>query len=521
MGLAPSAANVIINNNNSSNDGGSRRKSKYEPIEVEESSFQDEEIIEIEEQQQHYLWKLCGSFWILGLLNNSSYVIMLACAKNISEGGTGLVFLANVIPGLTIKMSAPYWFHVVSYKSRLSVASLLMTLSFISVAMSRNIVFQLMGVAFGSAQCGLGEASLLALAGKTDATLSPSSSSASPSSSDNNSNSQRISKGQCLTSFSSGTGMAGVFGFFWKWFWNDFLLFSLETTLCLALSLSIGYWMTSRYALNQNQHRQITQQPEEYYSSNENGHSYRDETVTEETELGPISNASVDHHINQSEDADDKLVQGDNRIYNDEDEVIANNRVLKVEEMTGKQRFCLVLSLWPYMIPLFVVYAAEYALQAGTWSAMGFPLEDIQSRDQFYEFSNWMYQAGVFLSRSSGTLFTVPISVLWLMPTLQTINLIVFCFVASRPLTSPLYKPSILYAGAFYTGLLGGAVYISGYKRICADLPLVHREFALSATSVAEGLGIVVADVVGLVIQGCIYQINGLEGATLSCPISF
>jgi hypothetical protein len=46
-----------------------------------------------------------------------------------------------------------------------------------------------------------------------------------------------------------------------------------------------------------------------------------------------------------------------------------------------------------------LVYAAEYALQSGTWSAIGFPLDDIEARDRFFEYSNWMYQLGVFLSR--------------------------------------------------------------------------------------------------------------------------
>jgi len=41
------------------------------------------------------------------------------------------------------------------------------------------------------------------------------------------------------------------------------------------------------------------------------------------------------------------------------------------------------------MIPLFVVYAAEYALQSGTWTAIGFPVHDEQARNRFYAYSNW------------------------------------------------------------------------------------------------------------------------------------
>ena len=190
---------------------------------------------------------------------------------------------------------------------------------------------------------------------------------------------------------------------------------------------------------------------------------------------------------------------------------------MAIADMTPAQRFQLVLSLWPYMIPLFVVYAAEYALQSGTWTAVGFPLESVPARNRFFEYSNWMYQVGVFISRSSGTMFTAPMAILWLMPTLQCANLGLYTYLASHP-TSPIYQPWIFYLGALYTGLLGGAVYIHGYKRICLDLPLEHREFSLSATSVAEGIGVVVADSVALFIQSCLYQVNHLPGALVTCP---
>ena len=45
------------------------------------------------------------SFWLLDLLNNALWVIMLACATNISSGGVALVFLANQLPGLLAKAS--------------------------------------------------------------------------------------------------------------------------------------------------------------------------------------------------------------------------------------------------------------------------------------------------------------------------------------------------------------------------------------------------------------------------------
>ena len=58
-------------------------------------------------------------------------------------------------------------------------------------------------------------------------------------------------------------------------------------------------------------------------------------------------------------------------------------------DLTAHDRFKLVLSLWPYTIPLFTVYAAEYMLQAGVWSAIGFPVTSTIARAQFYHNANW------------------------------------------------------------------------------------------------------------------------------------
>ena len=98
---------------------------------------------------------------------------MIACAKAISDGGTALVFLCSVLPGLCVKLSAPFWFDRVSYRARLLAASVLMVASFSTVAAfsgeeSANMYMELFGVSLCSVQGSMGEASLLALAGKYD-----------------------------------------------------------------------------------------------------------------------------------------------------------------------------------------------------------------------------------------------------------------------------------------------------------------------------------------------------------------
>ena len=426
------------------------------------------------------------SFWSLGLLNNAPYVIMLACAKNISEGGTALVFLANIIPGLVIKLSAPYWFDKVSYNSRIILATLAMVSSFGLIASSSKLFWQLLGVSLASAQCGLGEASLLALAGKWDGDLAASTSMG----------------GQCLTCFSSGTGLAGVFGFFWKWFWNDWLGYNFAVTLWSAQVLPLLYigvyaralWCS---ALEGKDPKKVDILGQEQVA----------QCAPEAIALTPSETFAIE--IPPATDA----------------EVLAEPQSTPIVQMDGWKRFQLLLRLWPYMIPLFVVYFAEYALQSGTWTAIGFPVDDENARKAFFGNSNWMYQAGVFISRSSGALCAPPMWILWTMPCLQCVNLILFSmFAASQTIFQTvafpwLSHPISLYLFCFYVGLLGGGVYISGFRRICVDVPPAYLEFSLAASSLAEDVGIMIADILGLFIQSCLYRANGLPGALVSCPL--
>lgn len=156
-------------------------------------------------------------FWVLGLLNNTTFVIMIASAKSISEGGTALVFISSVLPGLFVKLSAPFWFDRVSYRIRLGVGSALMAACFLVVGVfsGRNVAMELFGVALCSLQGSLGEASLLALAGKLDSRCEAFNTGEEPRE-DPGGETRKRKKGIYITAFSSGTGLAGVAGFAYK-----------------------------------------------------------------------------------------------------------------------------------------------------------------------------------------------------------------------------------------------------------------------------------------------------------------
>ena len=499
-----------------------------------------------------------AAFWAIGVLNNMPYVIMLAGAKNISEGGTALVFLANIVPGLLLKLSSPYWFDKVSYSTRMQAGSILMGSSFVIVAwfsylqqvsdyqsndrggLSFYVVMQLLGVALGSAQGSLGEASLLALSGKADSAMHQRTVESNDNGvyhvvgedSDSDATSAIVTdvsdvaeegRSMCIAAFSSGTGLAGVTGFAFVFICNKVFGFSLPGTLVIAMIFPILYWIVfvnhlAEYSTMDIGKTQVTRKQE-------------NETANEMTALSsPIKIELEAGHLEENEglqirgsNSEDKFWDNEDShaifsigsLSEDADSEIDAEDSSSVPQMSARERFCFTLSLWPYMIPLFTVYAAEYALQSGVWTSIGFPVDDEAKRDSFYLASNWMYQGGVFMSRSSGAFFTAPLWMLWLMPVLQTLNLVVFYFIATYHFW---YNYSLLFA-CFYVGLLGGSVYVHAYTRICKDLPVAVREFALATASVADGFGIVLADISGLFIQSCLYRSNGINGAVVSCPL--
>jgi battenin len=163
-------------------------------------------------------------------------------------------------------------------------------------------------------------------------------------------------------------------------------------------------------------------------------------------------------------------------------------------------------------VPLTIVYFAEYAMQSGVWSAVGFPPTSSSAREHFYEYANWSYQLGVFASRSSGLLWQPSLRVLWALPLLQTLLLAFFWTDAIAELW---YGPSLLVL-CVAAGLAGGAIYVHGFKLLSASQPAQTRELACAAASVAADVGILIGSVAGLYIQACIYDRQGIDGASVT-----
>ena len=150
------------------------------------------------------------------------------------------------------------------------------------------------------------------------------------------------------------------------------------------------------------------------------------------------------------------------------------------------------------MLPLLLVYIAEYTINQGVSPTLLFPLPSTPFHHYraFYPTYNAIYQSGVFISRSS-TPF-VRIHHLYLPSLLQCVNLAILILQSLFDFIPSVY---IVFAIIFWEGLLGGAVYVNTFAEISDKVRQEEREFSLGAVTVSDSAGICVAGFVGMVLE--------------------
>lgn len=130
-----------------------------------------------------------------------------------------------------------------------------------------------------------------------------------------------------------------------------------------------------------------------------------------------------------------------------------------------------------------------------------------------YMASDVRVPAGVCISRSSGMLFQANRLVLWIMPLLQCLLLVFFGLDAIWHM----WWNWGLLSLCFVAGLLGGAVYVNSFTLMTHEVEPALKEFSLSAACVADSIGIAAADLTAIMIQGCLFKLQGLTGAAFNC----
>jgi battenin len=155
----------------------------------------------------------------------------------------------------------------------------------------------------------------------------------------------------------------------------------------------------------------------------------------------------------------------------------------------------------PYMAPLLLVYIAEYTINQGVTPTLLFPLHHTPFDEyrSFYPVYAFLYQLGVFISRSS-TPF-IRIHNLYLPSFLQVGNLILLIIQSLYNIFGDTLGMYIVFIIIFWEGLLGGAVYVNTFAEIMEKIDEGEREFSLGATSVSDSGGICIAGFIGMVVE--------------------
>jgi len=382
-------------------------------------------------------------------------VILLTAALDLvgPDIPKGTVLLADVIPSVFVKATAPYYIHLVPYNLRVWLFSALSACGMLLVGFSSTardasgITVKMAGIVLASMSSGGGELSFLGLT--------------------------HYYGSSSLAAWGSGTGGAGLVGAgAYALLTTTFGLSVRGTLLASALlpliMLFSFFVVLPRGPLKAAKHDAVA------YST------FPDE---EEAEDQPDSVRSSTSLLAQPHE------RSVSPAYARQSNVKSAWHSLIIKLRRAK---ALVL---PYMLPLFLVYVAEYTINQGVAPTLLFPLTETPFKHfrAFYPTYGAIYQLGVFISRSS--LPFIRIRTLYTPAVLQVLNLIGLTAHAMYPFIPTVW---FVFAIVFWEGLLGGLVYVSTFAAIREEVAEEDREFSLGATTVSDSAGICLAGFVSI-----------------------
>lgn len=260
--------------------------------------------------------KIFLAFWIFGLVNNVIYVVNLSAAIDVVGVliPKSTVLLADVVPSFLIKLTGPFFVHIIPYNIRISILVVLSFIGMMIVALSDSVSFKLFGIVIASLSSGLGELSFLQLT--------------------------HFFGEISISGFSSGTGGAGLVGSFCYLLFSTWLKLSIRTSLLIFSIVPAFFWISFYYILPA-------------------------------STLG-VKSANELQGYNKIDDEE----QSSSILVSQEIEIPRERDIPKIDSISVTLNRLKPLVI-PYMIPLFLVYISEYIINQGISPTILFPIEDM------------------------------------------------------------------------------------------------------------------------------------------------
>ncbi|KAL9059853.1 MAG: hypothetical protein Q9162_000923 [Coniocarpon cinnabarinum] len=404
------------------------------------------------------------TFGLFGLINNVLYVVILSAAVDLVPANVpkGIVLFADILPAFAAKLVAPYFINVIPYGARLFLCAVLSAAGMLLVAHTPSIVIKLFGIGIASLSSGLGELTFLGLT--------------------------HFYGRSSLAGFSSGTGAAGLVGAGYYAFATTSL--GISTQVTIDLSAMLPAFMLLGYSVGLPSPKSVAYHSAVYSSARPRSDTDRAEERTRILEEEPaVLSAQQNVHSTLSAQGCNSRELAQQDVWTD------------LHANLGRARRL----IYPYMLPLFLVYSAEYVAISAVAPTLLFPTSQSPFKNfrDFYPAYQALYQAGVFISRSS--ILFLRLKNIYTPSLLQIVNLAILILQALL-----YFLPSVwmVFGIFFWTGLLGGAVYVNAFAKISDEVEEYEREFSLSATTVADSTGILLASVTALTVEPglCGYQ---------------
>ncbi|KAF8878068.1 batten's disease protein Cln3, partial [Infundibulicybe gibba] len=427
--------------------------------------------------ERSLLRRLGFSFFLFGLINNVLYVIILSAALDLVPPSTpkGIIAFCNIAPALAAKIGWPYLLKGrIRYAKRIVGCCLLSATGMLVVALFDSLFMRLLGIGLASFSSGLGELTFLQLS----TTYAP------PS-----------VAGHSVGYFASGTGAAGLVGAFIWW-----------EVRGLGVRIGVGLSSVMPFVL-----------PLTYFFLLPHSSAF----LSLRSSLFPL--ATAEDEIGEEEGS---LPAGPKRGVS--------------LTLVDKWRLVRPLLL-KYMVPLFCVYLFEYTINQGIAPTLLYPVpypevypilsKIIHSIRDYYPLWQLVYQATVFLSRSSISLGVPPLParLLSLPAIVQGFILLTLAFesaVGFFPSESEGMSIVTVFLLISLEGICGGLAYVNVFYRINQERPdsnAAHdiertrqeREFKIGSIGFSDSSGILFASMLAVPTELALCRAQVRRGKTL------